>query len=179
MADIKKTLPPSVGRTNVVGPLLETVDPELERLESEMRAACRRLSVDSCDEKGASLWERETGIPEREGLPLSMRRARIRMALRERETCTPRRLKMFVGEMMKGETLLTERFGDYLLEIREKATDLSVPSLSAACEALRDRIPAHLAFTLAVEAALRGEEGERRLMHQAIRVRVAAEEEET
>ena len=177
MADIRKTLPPSVGKTNVINELLEAVQPEAEALEREMRAACQRLSVEHCDARGAALWENETGILNREGLPLEMRKTLIRLALEGRETCTPQRLKTYLERMLEGEAEIREDFAGYALALRARTDQIRVPSMSTAIQALRERIPAHLAFTLAVEASMNGLEGSCRLMHQAIRMRIAAKEE--
>lgn len=179
MADIKKTLPPSVGKMNVIGPILETIDPELDRVERETRSACQRLAVDTCDEKGAELWEKETGIEVRDGLPLAMRKTLIRLALRKRETCTPERLKAFLNQMLAGPVELTELFSDYALMLRVRITDFLVPSLTTVLRELRGRIPAHLDFSLEASAELQGAEGSLRMLHQGIRIRIAATEEET
>ena len=44
MADVKKTLPPSVGQSQGIGQILDSCDKELDRLEDAARTACQRLT---------------------------------------------------------------------------------------------------------------------------------------
>ena len=53
MADLKKTLPPFVGRTSGIGEILSALQPELQRVEQEARM--RRGW--SC---GSGSWARKT-----------------------------------------------------------------------------------------------------------------------
>ena len=95
MADIKKTLPQSVGESRGIGEILDSCGTELDLLEQEARAACLRLAAATADSKGCALWERELGLEVREDLPLSARRVLIQVALEQMDTCTPEKLRAF------------------------------------------------------------------------------------
>ena len=86
MADIKKTLPKSVGDSRGIGAIQESCDAELDRLEEEARAACFRLAAATADAKGCAMWERELGLDIREDLPLGARRVLIQVALEQMDT---------------------------------------------------------------------------------------------
>ena len=81
MADLKKTLPPSTAQARGISAVLDSCDGELEQLERETRAACRRLAAGTADGAGCTLWERELGLPVREDLSPDVRRALIAIAL--------------------------------------------------------------------------------------------------
>ena len=113
MADIKKTLPDSVGGSRGIGTILESCDSELDRLEKEARAACFRLAAATADAKGCAMWERELGLDIREDLPLSARRVLIQVALEQMDTCTPEKLRALVLRMLEGEVTVTEEYAQY------------------------------------------------------------------
>ena len=56
MADVKKTLPPSVGQSRGIGQILDSCDKELDRLEDAARTACQRLAAGTAYEAGCALW---------------------------------------------------------------------------------------------------------------------------
>ena len=70
MAELKKTLPPSVGESQGIGAILDSCDMELDQLEQAARTASQRLAASTADEVGCALWERELGLDVREDLPL-------------------------------------------------------------------------------------------------------------
>ena len=113
MADIKKTLPQSVGESRGIGEILDSCGTELDLLEQEARAACLRLAAATADSKGCALWERELGLEVREDLPLSARRVLIQVALEQMDTCTPEKLRAFVLRMLEGQVELREDFEGY------------------------------------------------------------------
>ena len=83
MAELKKTLPPSVGESQGIGAILDSCDMELDQLEQAARTASQRLAASTADEVGCALWERELGLDVREDLPLEARRTLIRIALEQ------------------------------------------------------------------------------------------------
>ncbi|MBR5537477.1 MAG: DUF2313 domain-containing protein [Clostridia bacterium] len=161
MADVKKTLPPSTAQAWGVASILDSCDGELEQLERETRAACRRLAAGTADGAGCALWERELGLPVREDLPPDVRRALIAIALEGRETCTPERLKRHLGRMLEGEITLTEAFADYGISLAAQVEHFAVASLKQVETVLRQAVPAHLAVSLsaAAQAATRPASG--------------------
>ena len=177
MADIKRTLPPGVGRTFGIGTILESIDGELNALEEEARAACGRLSVENADEAGAALWETELGLGHPEELSLQARTVLLRMALDERSTCTPERLTQDLSQMLEGEITVTEDFSNYALQVYAQITNFTVPSMGAVERALRKLAPAHLNCTLHASASLTGNEAPGRLINAGIRMKIYTTEE--
>lgn len=177
MADIKRTLPPSVGRTFGIGAILDSIDGELNALEKEARAACGRLTIKNTDEAGAVLWEKELGLEHPEELSLQARKALLRLALERRSTCTPQRLREDIGRMLKGEVTVTEDFAGYALQVHAHITDFTVPSMEAVERTLRKLTPAHLACTLRASASLTGSETPGRLLHAGVRMKIYTTEE--
>ena len=161
-----------------MGALLDSAQGELEALEREARAAACRMAAGTADEKGLALWEEELGLEKREDLPPEGRRALVLAALDQMETCTPARLRAFVRRMLEGEVTLTEDFPNYALDIGVRVERFLVPSLRAVGAALRRSVPAHLDCRLAAQAALNGQSGTSRVLHQSIHLAIFSEEEE-
>lgn len=177
MADIKRTLPPSAGETLYIGALLESIGGELNAVEREARASCQRLSVERSDEAGAALWEKELGLEHPDALSLRARKVLLRLALEKRRTCTPERLKAYLGQMLEGEVALTEDFAHYALRMQVQITDFAVPSVEAVQRAMRKLTPAHLNCTLQASARISGAEAPGRLLHTGIRMKIYTIEE--
>ena len=152
MADVKKTLPPSTAQARGIAAVLDSCDSELEQLEQETRAACRRLAAGTADGAGCTLWERELGLPVREDLSPDVRRAIIAIALEGRETCTPERLKRHLGRMLEGEITLSESFDRYSISLAAQVEHFAVASLKQVENVLRQAVPAHLAVNLSAAA---------------------------
>ena len=162
MADIKKTLPQSVGESRGIGEILDSCGTELDLLEQEARAACLRLAAATADSKGCALWERELGLEVREDLPLSARRVLIQVALEQMDTCTPEKLRAFVLRMLEGQV---EKFLG--------------PSLRYVEKALRRATPAHLDCVLSARADLNTDTRPRRALLQGIKLEIYTKEEES
>ncbi len=179
MADIKKTLPPSVGLSRGVGAILESCDAELDRLEEEARAACFRLAASTADGIGCALWERELGLDVREDLPLSGRRALIQVALEQMDTCTPEKLRAFVLRMLDGELTITEEFEQYRVYLAAQVERFLVPSLRSVQRALRRAAPAHLDYVLQARADAFTHAAPRRALSQGMKLEIYTKEETT
>lgn len=177
MADIKKTLPQSVGDSRGIGAILESCDKELDKLEEEARAACFRLAAATADAKGCALWERELGLDIREDLPLSARRVLIQVALEQMDTCTPEKLRAFVLRMLEGEVTVTEAFPQYTVYLAAKVEKFLVPSLRSVHRALRRTVPAHLDFVLSAEADMSNDPKPQRVLSQGIKLEIYTKEE--
>lgn len=152
MAQLKRTLPPSVGASRGIGTILDSCDLEIDLLEQEARQACLRLAAAEADEKGCALWERELGLEVREDLAVETRRALIRAALDSLDTCTPEKLRALVGKMLEGDVELEEDFANYTFRVKAKVERFLVPGLTPVEKALRKAAPAHLDFTLSAAA---------------------------
>lgn len=179
MAELKKTLPPSVAGARGIGNVLESCDSELDRLETEARAACCRLAAGTTDEAGCTLWERELGLAVREDLSAEVRRNLIRIALEGRETCTPQRLKSLLGRMLEGETTLAEQFAQYRVELSTQVERFRVASLRQVESVLRQAVPAHLEVHLSAAAGGITEAVSRRGMTAGMKLEITTEEEIT
>ncbi len=179
MAELKKTLPPSVAEARGIGNILDSCDSELDRLEQEARAACLRLAAGSTDAAGCALWERELGLSVREDLPPEVRKHLIRIALEGRETCTPERLKGLLGRMLEGEIALTERFSAYRVELTAQVEKFLVASLRQVESVLRQATPAHLEVHLSAEAQRVTDPVSRRGLTAGMKLEITTEEEIT
>ncbi len=176
MADVKKTLPPSVGEMRGIGNILDSCDSELDRLEEEARAACFRLAAATADSKGCVLWERELGLDVREDLPLSARRVLIQVALEEMDTCTPEKLRAFVLRMLEGELTIREEFEQYKVYLAAKVEHFLVPSLRSVHRALRRAAPAHLDCVLSATADAMTDARPRRALQQGMHMEIYTKE---
>lgn len=178
MADIKKTLPQSVGSSRGVGTILESCDRELDRLEEEARAACFRLAASTADAKGCAMWERELGLDIREDLSLSARRILIQVALEQMDTCTPEKLRAFVLRMLEGEVRVSEEYSQYTVYLAAKVEKFLVPSLRSVHRALRRTVPAHLDCVLSASTELDTDPSPRRALLQGMKLEIFTKEEE-
>ena len=179
MAELKKTLPPSVANAQGIGTVLDSCDSELDRLETEARAACCRLAAGTTDEAGCTLWERELGLAVREDLPMEVRKNLIRIGLEGRETCTPQRLKNLLGRMLEGQITLTEQFAQYRVELSTQVERFLVASLRQVEGVLRQATPAHLEVHLSAAASRVTEAVSRRGMTAGMKLEITTEEEIT
>lgn len=179
MADIKKTLPPSVGESRGISTILDSCDAQLDRLEEEARAACLRLAAGTADAAGCTLWEKELGLDIREDLPLSGRRVLIQVALEQMDTCTPEKLRAFVLRMLEGQVTLTEDFARYRVELAAQVERFLVPSLRSVHRALRRAAPAHLDCVLKAEAQAESVPAPRRALIQGMKLEIYTKEDET
>lgn len=179
MADVKKTLPPSVAASRGVSAILDSCDSELDLLEQEARAACRRLAAATADARGLALWERELGLDIREDLTPEARYTLVRLALEQMDTCTPEKLKGLVGRMAEGEVELTEHFSAYQLILQLRPTHFLVPSLRAIGQALSRTVPAHLDLQLSARVELDNHEPARRVLLPGMSLEIYTEEEIT
>ena len=179
MAEVKKTLPPSVGVSRGISSILNSCDKELDALELEARAACRRLVAGTADEKGCALWEQELGLDVREDLSLAARRALIRAALDQMDTCTPETLCALVNRMLEGEVDLEEDFAGYVIRVKAQVERFLVPGVRAVEQALRGAAPAHLTCSLTVQAELLTETAARRALVQGVKMEIYTKEDKT
>ena len=174
MADLKKTLPPFVGRTRGIGEILSALQPELQRVEQEARAACRRLAIHTADETGMELWERELGAENGGGLSLDARRVLALLTLAQMETCTPRRLCALLEQLTRGSAAIQEDFAGQTLRLEIRGSQMLPSRLS-----LVERAPAHLQCLL--QARLQAETAPqgRRVLIQGAALEIHTTKEET
>ncbi len=179
MAELKKTLPPSVGRSRGIGEILDSCDKELDLLEQEARAASQRLAASTADEAGCTLWERELGLDVRADLPLEARRTLIRIALEQMDILTPQKLQELLERLLEGEITIEERFADYTVALAVQVSRFLVPSMRQAEQALRRALPAHLDYTLTAKADLETDKQSRRVLFSGLKMEIYTEEETT
>ena len=130
-----------------LSPIRETLE-ALEQGETAMADAVaeknRQVSVASA-EAGLSLWERDYGLPVREGAPLEERRATVRAAMAGGRTLTPAFLKelcVTLGGADRGE--VTEDFANWRVTV-DAVTEGRVPGDPAPLERAVEKLkPAHL-----------------------------------
>jgi len=179
MSDVKKTLPPSVGASRGIGDILDSCGSELEQMEQEARAACRRLAAGTADAEGIRLWEQELGLDVRADLPLEARRTLILIALEQMDTCTPEKLKAMLAQMIEGKVSLTEHFARYGVELWVEAERFLLPSMRQVENALRRAMPAHLDLHLAVVGQGQNVNKLQRVLVPGMRITIYTEEEIT
>lgn len=179
MAELKKTLPPSVGKSQGVGEILDSCDKELDRLEQEARAASQRLAASTADEVGCRLWEQELGLEVREDLPLEARRTLIRIALEQMDILTPKKLRELLERLLEGEITIEERFADYTVALAVQVSRFLVPSMRQTEQVLRRALPAHLDYTLAAKADMETGKQPRRALFSGMKLEIYTEEETT
>lgn len=179
MADLKKTLPPFVGRTRGIGEILDAIQPEVECAEQEARQSCLRLAVETADEAGLSLWERELGLESGSGLSAEARRMLIRLALEQMETCTPRRLCAMLERLTGGKAELQEDFAAYTVHMKLKSSRAPDTLLSQAQTVLRKAAPAHLLCLLEAELTANSREWGRRALVQGMALEIYTTKEES
>lgn len=179
MADLKKTLPPSVGNCTGIGGILDSCDRELDKLEQEARTASERLAASTADAAGCTLWERELGLTVREDLPLEARRTLIRIALEQMEILTPQKLQQLLERLLEGNITVTEQFSQYTVALAVQVRRFLVPSIRQVEQALRRALPAHLDYTLTVKADLETGEQSDRVLFSGMKLEIYTEEETT
>jgi len=179
MADLKKTLPPSVGDSWGIGTILDSCNEELDRLEQQARAVSLRLAAGTADEEGCKLWEQELGLDVREDLPLEARRTLIRVALEQMDIFTPEKLVELLGRMLEGNVRLNERVDAYTVELAVQVSRFLVPSLRQVEQVLRRALPAHLAYSLSAQADMETGDQSRRALFSGMKLEIYTEEETT
>lgn len=179
MADLKKTLPPFVGKTRGIGEILDTIQPEVDAFEREARQDCLRLSVETADEKGLRLWEQELGLENGSDLGVDARRALVRLALEQMETCTPKRLCAMLERLTGGKAELREAFDTYTVYMHLKSTHAPNTLLSQAQTVLRRAAPAHLLCLLEAEVSADSRKWGRRALFQGMALNIYTTKEES
>ena len=118
-------------------------------LEQNITAENGRLSVASADRDGLSLWEADYGIEDADGLPLDVRRAKIRTAMSGAATLTPaylRELCVTIGGADDGEVV--EDFPHWAVQVRPVTWDRVDADTEILEESIRKLLPAHLTLEL-------------------------------
>ena len=134
-----------------LSPVRETLT-ALEQGENAMAEAVAEKNGQVCVETatgGLTLWERDYGLPVREGASLEDRRAAVRAAMLGGRTLTPAFLKelcVTLGGGDRGE--VEEDFAHWsvtALTVGEGRVPADIPALERALERLK---PAHLSVTV-------------------------------
>lgn len=178
MADLKKTLPPFVGKTRGIGEILTALEPEVEAVEQEARQTCLRLAAETADEEGLRLWEQELGLEDGSTLDGEARRELIRLALEQLETCTPRRLCAMLERLGGGEAALQEDFSTYTVHMKLRGSSVPPTRLSTLQTVLRRAAPAHLLCLLETELAAMTRQQGRRALIQGVALEIHTTKEE-
>lgn len=130
-----------------ISPIRETLA-ALEQSETAMADAVAEKNAQVCistAEDGLSLWERDYGLPVREGAALEDRRAAVRAAMAGGRTLTPALLQelcVTLGGADRGE--VEEEFANWRVTV-EAVTEGRVPGDPAPLERAVEKLkPAHL-----------------------------------
>lgn len=142
-------LPEYLSRISPVGETLDAIAAGELALEQNITAENGRLSVASADRDGLSLWEADYGIEDADGLPLDVRRAKIRTAMSGAATLTPaylRELCVTIGGADDGEVV--EDFPHWAVQVRPVTWDRVDADTEILEESIRKLLPAHLTLEL-------------------------------
>ena len=142
-------LPEYLSRISPWGRLSTPSRPGELALEQNITAENGRLSVASADRDGLSLWEADYGIEDADGLPLDVRRAKIRTAMSGAATLTPaylRELCVTIGGADDGEVV--EDFPHWAVQVRPVTWDRVDADTEILEESIRKLLPAHLTLEL-------------------------------
>ena len=142
-------LPEYLSRISPVGGTLGAIAAGEQALEQNITAENGRLSVASADREGLSLWEADYGIEDATGLPLDVRRAKIRTAMAGAATLTPaylRELCITIGGADDGE--VEEDFPRWAVQVRPVTWDRVDTDMDILEESIRKLLPAHLSLDL-------------------------------
>ena len=142
-------LPEYLSRISPVGETLDAIAAGELALEQNITAENGRLSVASADRDGLSLWEADYGIEDADGLPLDVRRAKIRTAMSGAATLTHaylRELCVTIGGADDGE--VEEDFPNWAVQVRPVTWDRVDANTEILEESIRKLLPAHLTLEL-------------------------------
>lgn len=168
MSAIRETLPPFAA--DLLGPLLDAAGSELDLLESETQALCRRAAASTADGRGLTRWERELGLPARADLSTETRRAEVLAALDFFTVCTPDKIRRMLARLTGGSAALTEDFSAGAVRCAVTVADGIPADLRGVQTALRRAVPAHLDCALSAAAALSGSGGGARCLWGGMRL---------
>ena len=140
-----------------LSPVRETLT-ALEQGENAMAEAVAEKNGQVCVETatgGLTLWERDYGLPVREGAAVEDRRAAVRAAMLGGRTLTPAFLKELCVTLGGGKRVeVEEDFANWhvtVLTVGEGRVPADIPALERALERLK---PAHLSVTVLSAAEL-------------------------
>lgn len=148
-------LPEYLSRLSPVGETLDAIAAGEQALEQNIVDENSRLSVASADRDGLSLWEADYALADGAGLPLEVRRAKIRTAMSGAATLTPARLRelcVTIGGADDGE--VEEDFPHWTVRVRPVTQDRVDTDNELLEESILKLLPAHLALEIVPCAAL-------------------------
>ena len=140
-------LPDFLKNISPVGETLTAIDGGVAELSQAADAQNARLSVQTADEAGLALWERDYGLSSAGSL--AERRARILTALSGGQTVTPaylRGLCVSVGGADRGE--VAEDFANWTAEVTAVSENRLPGDTGALESALTRLMPAHLQWSV-------------------------------
>lgn len=142
-------LPEYLRGISPIGEILDAVETAEADLEADIAAENARLAVGSADRDGLGLWEADYGLADSTGLPLDVRRAKIRTAMSSAATLTPaylRELCLTIGGADDGE--VEEDFPRWTVQVRPVTAGRVITDLTILEESIRKLLPAHLVLEM-------------------------------
>lgn len=142
-------LPEYLSRISPVGETIDAIAAGELALEENITAENGRLSVAAADRDGLRLWEADYGIEDADGLPLDVRRAKVRTAMSGAATLTPaylRELCLTIGGADDGEVV--EEFQNWAVQVRPVTWDRVDADTQILEESIRKLLPAHLSLEM-------------------------------
>lgn len=130
-----------------IGDVLTAGEAGEQLLKEEVHKRNARILVETADDEGLSLWEKDFGLPNGTSLDSTLRRGRIRGAISGGQTLTPDRLKSMAVNIAGADTgEVYEDFGNHSVELTVICGD-KLPKkngMDALRQTLDRQMPSHL-----------------------------------
>lgn len=123
----------------------QALEPELLALWDARDSVLEQLCADTAT-WGLQYWERALGLAVETGKDMDFRRSRIRSKLRGAGVTTVAMIRNVAESFSNGQVSVIERPAQYRLDIKFVGTVGVPPNMDDLTEALRDIMPAHLAW---------------------------------
>ena len=143
---LKNSLAPLESAMKHMGELLDVEQQEIDRLQEEVEKQYVRLCVNTSDEAGIILWEKEYGLIHDSSLTLGQMKARVLARMNSGETATKAMLESLVKQVVDADYVsIIEYPSEYRFEVWV-GTQYIVENLQIAKDAVDEARPAHLAY---------------------------------
>lgn len=143
--------------SRIMNEIIHAQSKEIVFIRNKILYLLEQLYVDTADEFGIYLWEKELGITPTEGASLDLRKAVVKAKLRRPPIMTPKQIDSIINLFFEQGTAHAHHIeGTYHLDI-EIPWEENLKWAEAMREALERAKPAHLGYTLSYRAYLEEE----------------------
>lgn len=156
MKELMAYLPESYDGSPETRTIQEAVQPELEALWEGRDSLLAQLDPNTAT-WGLDYWEQALGLATDQSKEMEYRRSRIVSKLRGSGTTTAALIKNVSESFTNGEVDVEEAYGEYTVRIRFVGRIGIPPNLEDLRDALKDIMPAHLAWEFVITYRLNQE----------------------